>query len=123
MTKTIFIAEDNKTNLKLIKDILEVKGYRTLEAYDGKEAVEKISKNFELIDLILMDVQMPELNGIDAIKEIKKNPQTAPIPIIVLSAHAMGSDIKKAKEAGAVDYITKPLNILEFLLKIKNECG
>ncbi|MFA6988841.1 MAG: response regulator [Candidatus Gastranaerophilaceae bacterium] len=121
MTKTIFIAEDNKINLKLVKDLLELKEYKILEAYDGKEALEKIIQNHNLIDLILMDIQMPVLNGIDAIKELKNNVLTASIPIIVLSAYAMETDIKKAKEAGAEDYITKPLNITEFLTKIQGK--
>lgn len=119
MTKTIFIAEDNPTNLKLVKDILEVKGYKTLEAADGKSAINKIIQNASSIDLILMDIQMPELSGIDAIKELKEKSDTKNIPIIVVSAQAMESDIKKAKKIGAVDYITKPINLVEFLNKVE----
>jgi CheY-like chemotaxis protein len=119
MTKTIFVAEDNKINLKLVKDILELKGHKVLEACNGKEAIEKITKDCDAIDLVLMDIQMPELNGIDAIKELKNNTKTASIPIIVLSAYAMETDIKNAREAGAKDYITKPLNLSDFLTKIE----
>lgn len=120
MTKNILIAEDNEINIKLMRDILESQGYNIDEAINGKEAIEKAVNPDKIYDLILMDIQMPEVNGIDAIKEIKK---TQNIPIIVVSACAMPHEVELAKQAGCLDYITKPINIIEFISKIKNTLG
>ncbi len=114
----ILIVEDNPSNLKLIRDILIFQDYSVIEATDGKIALETIEKNYEEIDLILMDLQLPEIGGLEVINRIKNNPDTKNIPIIVVSAHAMESDIKKCYEAGCVDYITKPINVQEFIKKI-----
>lgn len=117
-SKTILIVEDNPTNLKLVKDVLNYEKYNTVEATDGKIALDTIENNYEKIDLILMDLQLPEIGGLEVIKKVKNNPETKDIPIIVVSAHAMESDIKKCYKAGCTDYITKPLNIREFIKRI-----
>jgi CheY-like chemotaxis protein len=111
----IFIIEDNLINMKLIKDILTVHNYHIIEAYDGNEAIQKMEAHQTEIDLVLMDIQLPEINGLELIKRFKENEQIAKVPIIVLSAHAMESDMEKALCLGAADYITKPINIEDFV--------
>jgi len=118
--KTILIVEDNPINLKLLRDILNFQKFEVLEAIDGKSALELVEKNYNKIDLILMDLQLPDINGLEVIQKIKAEPESQNIPIIVVSAHAMESDIKKCREAGCIDYITKPINIQEFINKINS---
>jgi CheY-like chemotaxis protein len=115
---TIFIVEDNLVNMKLIMDLLQFHNYNIVEAYNGKEAMEKIEIHKKEIDLVLMDLQLPEIDGLDLIKAFKKEPTTSHIPIIVISAHVMEADMHKAMEAGACNYITKPINVEEFVSKI-----
>ena len=118
--KTILIVEDNPINLKLLRDILNFQKFEVLEAIDGKSALELVEKNYNKIDLILMDLQLPDINGLEVIQKIKAEPESQNIPIIVVSAHAMESDIKKCYEAGCIDYITKPINVQEFINKINS---
>ncbi|HBG48630.1 MAG TPA: two-component system response regulator [Cyanobacteria bacterium UBA9971] len=118
--KTILIVEDNPINLKLLRDILNFQKFEVLEAVDGKSALELVEKNYNKIDLILMDLQLPDINGLEVIKNIKADAESKDIPIIVVSAHAMESDMKKCREAGCIDYITKPINIQEFINKINS---
>lgn len=115
---TILISEDNPINMKLIRDILSFQGYEIIEANDGKSALDKIKKFKDKIDLILMDMQLPEMDGLQVIKLVKSDAATKCLPIFVISAHAMESDIKKAIKAGCNNYITKPINIEDFLGKI-----
>lgn len=119
-SKTILIVEDNPTNLKLLRDILNFQKIEVLEAINGKFALESVKENYNKIDLILMDLQLPDINGLEVIQKIKATPESQNIPIIVVSAHAMESDIKKCKEAGCIDYITKPINVQEFINKINS---
>ena len=108
----ILIVEDNELNLKLMKDILESQGYEIETANDGKQGLLKAcEKDF---DLILLDLQMPLVSGYDFMQVYEKN-----TPIIIVSACAMENEINKAKEIGCVDYITKPIQIIDFLNTIK----
>jgi len=115
---TILISEDNPVNMKLIRDILCYNGYEIIEATDGKIALDLIRKNKNNIDLILMDLQLPEIDGFEVIKIVKSDDSTKNLPIFVISAHAMESDIKKALKAGCNNYITKPINLEDFIDKI-----
>jgi CheY-like chemotaxis protein len=115
---TILIAEDNPTNMKLLRDILNFQGYEIIETYDGKSAVEQIKQNKDKIDLILMDLQLPEMDGIEVIKLVKSDDSTKHLPVFVISAHAMESDMRKALKAGCNNYITKPINLEDFIGKI-----
>jgi len=117
-SKTILIVEDNPINLKLLRDILNFQKFEVIETIDGKSAIETVENNYNKIDLILMDLQLPDMNGLEVIQKIKTTPESKNIPIIVVSAHAMESDIKKCYEAGCLDYITKPINVQEFINKI-----
>ncbi|MDD3013399.1 MAG: response regulator [Candidatus Gastranaerophilales bacterium] len=115
---TILIAEDNLSNMKLLKDILGFQGYKIIEAYDGKTALELTRQNKDVIDLILMDLQLPEMDGIEVIKLIKSDDSTKKLPVVVISAHAMEIDMKRALKAGCNNYITKPINVESFIEKI-----
>ena len=109
----ILIIEDNDLNLKLMKDILESQGYNVDIAQDGQEGLEKA--NLNEYSLILLDIQMPVVSGYDFLALYKKN-----TPIVVVSACAMDEEIKKTKELGCADYITKPIKINDFLSTVKN---
>ena len=119
--KHILIAEDEKKNIKLLRDILNASGYGTIEACDGKKAVEQAKQ--EKPDLILMDIQMPIMNGLEATKIIKADPETRHIPIFALTAFAMSGDQERFIQAGCDDYMSKPYNISELLGKVKKILG
>lgn len=106
---TILIAEDEESNFLLLKTILK-KHCNVLHAKTGKELLEIYKK--EHADLILMDIKMPEMNGIDALKEIRKFDQD--IPVIMQSAYAFENDMEAARQAGSNEFMTKPINIKEF---------
>lgn len=119
--KTIFIAEDNETNLKLITDVLTLQGYNLIVEKDGASALSSIILNKDDIDLILMDLQLPSMDGYQVIEKLKLNDKTSNIPIFVVSAHAMEQDIIRAKDLGCDDYITKPIKISDFIKRINDK--
>jgi two-component system cell cycle response regulator DivK len=116
MGKLILIVEDEPKNLKLIRDLLQVSGYITLEATDGKQGVALARQNKP--DLILMDIQMPVMDGIEATRILKADAETKAIPIIALTAQAMKGDEEKIWESGCDGYMPKPLDVKEFLRKV-----
>jgi two-component system cell cycle response regulator DivK len=109
----ILIVEDNDKNLKLVRDVLQVKGYTTLEAGTGEDGVRIAAE--KLPDLILMDIQLPGMSGIDALKVLRADPATASIPVIAVTASVMQQDRNLITQAGFDGYIGKPLNLKEFL--------
>jgi CheY-like chemotaxis protein len=117
MGRVILIVEDDPKNLKLIRDLLQIRGYTTLEATDGKQGVDMARA--KMPDLIFMDIQMPVMDGFEAISILKADPVTKSIPIIALTAFAMQGDREKCMEAGCNDYITKPLDTRAFVTKVK----
>ena len=117
MGRVILIVEDDPKNLKLIRDLLQIRGYTALEATDGKQGVDMARA--KMPDLILMDIQMPVMDGFEAISILKADPVTKSIPIIALTAFAMQGDREKCMEAGCNDYITKPLDTRAFVTKVK----
>ena len=116
MEKMVLIVEDEPKNLKLFCDILKTNGYTTLEATNGAQGVE-LAKAHQP-DLILMDIQMPILDGLKATKLLKASAETEQIPVIALTAYAMKGDEEKMLQAGCDGYITKPIHIREFLKQI-----
>ncbi len=118
--KKILIIEDNPANLKLASDILTAEGYEVLKATEGMAGLEILKQRHDQISLVLLDLKLPDMDGIEIIKKIKAGPDTRKIPVIVVSAHAMESDIKSSKEAGCADYITKPINIKGFLDRVSS---
>jgi CheY-like chemotaxis protein len=113
----LLLVEDNEMNRDMLSRRLIRKGYEVVMAVDGGEAVSMASS--ERPDLILMDLTLPVLNGPDATRAIKSNPETASLPIIALTAHSMASDRELALEAGCDDYDTKPIDFPGLLTKIE----
>jgi two-component system cell cycle response regulator DivK len=113
----VLIVEDNEKNLKLVRDILQVKGYRTLEAGTGEEGLALAAQHKP--DLVLMDIQLPGINGIDARKALRANPATAAIPVIAVTASVMQHDRQLITEAGFDAYLGKPLDLKQFLDTVK----
>ena len=109
----ILIVEDNPRNMKLVRDVLQVKGHTTLEATTGEDGVALAME--KLPDLVLMDIQLPGINGIQALAQLRANPTTAKIPVIAVTASVMQQDRKLITEAGFDGYIGKPINLAEFL--------
>jgi two-component system cell cycle response regulator DivK len=113
----ILIVEDNEKNLKLVRDVLQVKGYATLEAGTAEDGIRIATERVP--DLILMDIQLPGMNGIEALKVLRGDPATAAIPVIAVTASVMQQDRNQITEAGFDAYIGKPLNLKEFLEAVK----
>ena len=109
----ILIVEDNEKNLKLVRDVLQVKGFSTIEAGSAEDGIKLAAEGKP--DLILMDIQLPGMNGIDALKVLRANPATAAIPVVAVTASVMQQDRTLIMEAGFDGYIGKPINIREFL--------
>lgn len=110
--KTILIVEDNVLNRKLLEIILQPYGYRLLIAINGREAIEIATR--EQPGLILMDMHLPKISGYDATKTLKSQPETAHIPIVALTAHAMADERQRALAVGCDDYISKPIDTRVF---------
>jgi len=114
----ILIVEDNEKNRKLARDVLQFKGYRTVEAETGEDAVVLASEHKP--DLILMDYQLPGIDGIEAFRRIRGDAATTHIPIVAVTASAMPEEAKKMKDAGFDGFQTKPINVKEFLQAVAN---
>ena len=111
--KLILIIEDDEKNTKLVRDLLQYKGYRTVEAVNGLEGIAAAIKHRP--HLILMDIQMPVMDGLQATRELKEHPETRDIPVVALTSWAMKGDEKTIREAGCDDYMTKPINTRTFI--------
>ena len=109
----ILIVEDNEKNLKLVRDVLQVKGFSTIEAGTAEEGIQLAASRKP--DLILMDIQLPGMNGIDALKHLRADKATATIPVVAVTASVMQQDRTLITEAGFDGYVGKPINIKEFL--------
>jgi two-component system cell cycle response regulator DivK len=116
-SKTILYVEDNEFNLKIVRQLLSRTSYRLIESVDGEQGVETAQS--ELPDLILMDIQLPKLSGLDATRQLRADPKTAHIPIVVITSFALSGDSEKAKDAGASAYLAKPYSPRELLQMIR----
>ena len=114
----ILIVEDNERNLKLVRDVLRVKGFDTIEAGTAEDGIELAGQRKP--DLILMDIQLPGMNGIDALKVLRGKPETAAIPVVAVTASVMQQDRTLITQAGFDGYIGKPINIKEFLESVNH---
>jgi len=114
--KTILVVEDNSLNLKLYQDLLQAQGYKVLHTYDGKEVLE-IARRMKP-DLILMDVQLPEVSGLDITRWLKQDDDLKTIPVIAVTAFAMKGDEEKIRECGCEAYIAVPISVTQFLQTI-----
>jgi len=113
MAKKILIVEDNDLNMKLFNDLLQAHGYETLQTKDGREVM-KIAADSQP-DLILMDIQLPEISGLDVTRMLKADPVLKAIPVIAVTAFAMKGDEEKIREGGCEGYIAKPISVVNFL--------
>jgi len=111
--KTILVVEDNELNMKLVKGLIKIGKYRMLEANDAESGIQLIRE--QRPDLVLMDIQLPGMDGLSATKIIKEDPDLKDIPIVALTSYAMQGDKEKALAAGCTGYIAKPIDTRKFL--------
>jgi two-component system, cell cycle response regulator DivK len=116
----ILVVEDNDKNMKLFRDVLLAKDYRTLEATTGGEAVALAAEHSP--DLVLMDIQLPDIDGVEALGRLRADVRTASVPVLALTAQAMDGDRERFLAAGFDGYISKPVNIAEFVATVKRYC-
>jgi len=112
----ILVVEDNEMNLELVSDLLEAKGFDVLQAQSGAEAL--LLAEAERPDLVLMDIQLPGMDGLEVTRRLKENPATNDIEVVALTAHAMLGDEERAREAGCSGYIAKPIDTRDFVLTV-----
>ncbi len=121
MTKTVLIVEDNELNMKLFHDLLDAHGYGVLQAVNADEAMALAREHIP--DLILMDIQLPEVSGLEVTKWIKEDKELANIPIIAVTAFAMKGDEERIRAGGCEDYVAKPISVVSFVDKVKRYLG
>lgn len=117
MTKRILVVEDQEDNRQILRDLLGSAGYDLIEAENGEEALAAVAKHRP--DLVLMDIQLPIMDGYEATRRLKADPEFKAIPIIVVTSYALSGDEGKAREAGCDAYVTKPYSPRLLLAKIK----
>ena len=115
--KRILVVEDNEKNMYLICFILRKNSYEVIEAWNGEQGIELAIK--EKPDLIIMDIQLPDIDGLEATKRIKESEEASEIPIIAFTSYAMAGDREKALNAGFAEYIEKPINLKAFIADIE----
>ena len=116
----ILVVEDNEKNMKLFRDVLDASGFRTLEAKTGGEAVDMATTHTP--DLVLMDIQLPDIDGVQALQRLRTDDRTASIPILALTAQAMHGDRERFLAAGFDGYISKPVNVRELIGTVRQHC-
>lgn len=117
MSKTVLIVEDNELNMKLFHDLLDAHGYDTLQTKDGMQALQIAREHRP--DLILMDIQLPEVSGLEVTKWLKEDDELSSIPVVAVTAFAMKGDEEKIREGGCEAYIAKPISVTEFLETVR----
>jgi two-component system, cell cycle response regulator DivK len=117
MSKLILVVEDQEDNRQILRDLLSNAGYDMMEAEDGQQALEAVTR--QRPDLILMDIQLPVMDGYEATRRIKADPALKAIPIIVVTSYALSGDEDKARAAGCDDYVAKPFSPRALLVKIR----
>jgi two-component system cell cycle response regulator DivK len=116
----VLVVEDNEVSMKLFRDVLLATGYRTLEATTGGEAVALAAEHVP--DLVLMDIQLPDIDGVEALGRLRANVRTSSIPVLAVTAQAMQDDHERFLAAGFDDYISKPVNIVELVDTVRKYC-
>jgi two-component system cell cycle response regulator DivK len=117
----VLIVEDNEKNLRLVRDVLQFKGYRTIEAVTGREGL-RLARDRKP-DLVLMDIQLPDIDGITALAQLRADPATAGMPVIAVSASVMPDEQQRIVASGFDAYITKPLNVRSFVATVERFAG
>ena len=116
----VLVVEDNEKNMKLFRDVLQASGFRLLEATTGEQAMELAAEHQP--NLVLMDIQLPDIAGVEALGRLRADVRTASIPVVALTAQAMHGDRERFLDVGFVAYISKPVNILEFVKTVREHC-
>lgn len=116
----ILVVEDNEKNMKLFRDVLQAKGYRTLEAKTGGRAIELATAHGP--DLVLMDIRLPDIDGVETLGRLRADERTASIPVLALTAQAMRGDRERFLAAGFDGYLSKPLNIVQLVETVRQHC-
>ena len=117
MTKKVLIVEDNELNMKLFHDLLDAHGIETVQTREGSKAFDMAREH--LPDLIIMDIQLPEISGLDITAQLKQDNELKHIPVIAVTAFAMKGDEQKIREGGCEDYISKPISVGGFIETVK----
>jgi two-component system cell cycle response regulator DivK len=116
----ILVVEDDKRNMKLFRDVLLATGYRTLEATTGEQAIELAGEHAP--DLVLMDIQLPDIDGVEALNRLRADQRTASVPVLALTAQAMQGDRERFLSAGFDGYVSKPVNVVALLDTVRRQC-
>jgi two-component system cell cycle response regulator DivK len=119
--KTILIVEDNEKNMKLARDILRAKGFATLEAVNGLDGVKLAHEHVP--DLVLMDIQLPDINGIEAFERIRGHAPTSKVPVVAFTASVTANDRSRIGDAGFDGFLGKPINLKEFVETVRRMLG
>ena len=121
MSKKVLIVEDNELNMKLFHDLLDSQGYETLQTREGLQALALARAHHP--DLILMDIQLPEISGLEVTKWLKDDEELSHIPVIAVTAFAMKGDEERIRQGGCEAYISKPISVMHFLETIRQHLG
>jgi len=121
MAKTVLIVEDNELNMKLFRDLLEAHGYQTVGTSNGFEALDLVRSLRP--DLILMDIQLPQVSGLEVTGWIKKDPTISMIPVVAVTAFAMKGDEERIREGGCEAYLSKPISVGKFIETVRRFIG
>jgi two-component system cell cycle response regulator DivK len=119
--RQILVVEDNEKNMKLFRDVLRAKGYRTVEATTGSEAVRLAAEHAP--DLVLMDIRLPDIDGVEALTRLRADERTASIPVLALTAQAMEGDRERFLACGFDGYVSKPVNIIDLVAALRQHCA
>ena len=115
---SVLVVEDNPMNMELVAYLLKSNGMEVTQAFDGLEALEALNKS--IFDLILLDIQLPGMDGMEILKRIKENPNLKQISVVALTAHAMQGDEDKFIDAGCIGYISKPIDVSSFIGTVRS---
>ena len=121
MAKRVLIVEDNELNMKLFHDLLDAQGYETLQTREGLQALALARQHRP--DLILMDIQLPEVSGLEVTKWLKDDPELKTIPVIAVTAFAMKGDEERIREGGCEAYLSKPISVGKFIETVRHFLG
>jgi two-component system, cell cycle response regulator DivK len=117
----ILVVEDNEKNMKLFRDVLRATGYRTLEASTGRQALLLAARHGPT--LVLMDIRLPDMDGVEALRRLRMDERTAAIPVLAVTAQAMKGDRERFEAAGFDGYLSKPVDIDELIATVEQHCG
>lgn len=117
MTKTVLVVEDNDLNMKLFCDLLEAHGYKTIPTRDGRGVLDLVRERRP--DLVLMDIQLPEVSGLDITRQLKNDPELNKTPVIAVTAFALKGDEERIRQGGCDAYISKPISVARFIETVR----